>query len=219
MNRNFVVPVLVAAAFHGGLFFGVPRGEAPQKTPKPKEYIEVFSLPPMPKDEEVVDFIPDKSVPKGDPDNYRPQEVDRPTLLRPDDIPMDITPPTPRSERPPTNLIPMGPSGDPNGERDVPRLQIFSPSSLDSAPRTRVQPPMPYPHEARRAGMTGTVTVEFMVDETGRVYEARALDSSDRIFEAAALAGVSKWRFEPGRRDGKIVRFRMAVPIVFSLNQ
>ena len=33
------------------------------------------------------------------------------------------------------------------------------------------------------------------------------------------LRAVAKWRFEPGRRHGQIVRFRMVVPIHFSLNE
>ena len=51
------------------------------------------------------------------------------------------------------------------------------------------------------------------IDLAGEVVE-----SSDRVFEEAAVRAVAKWRFEPGRRDGRVVRFRMAVPIVFALN-
>lgn len=217
MDRNFVIPVLVAAAIHGGLFLA-PRGEVPARVAKPEPTKDYFLLTPPPLKEEVIDVIPDDTAPRGDPEAYRPSTPDTPVLAGLTDITVPITPPMPTSG-PIPNSIPLLPPGRADGTAEYRQIPIFTSSSLDSTPRTRVQPPMPYPHEARRSGMTGTVTVEFMVDETGRVYEARALDSSDRIFEAAALAGVSKWRFEPSRRDGKIVRFRMAVPIVFSLNQ
>jgi protein TonB len=61
--------------------------------------------------------------------------------------------------------------------------------------------------------------VEFLVDESGRVNHPHVVSSSDRVFEEAAVRAVAKWQFEPGRRDGKIVRFRMTVPIVFRLSE
>jgi protein TonB len=39
--------------------------------------------------------------------------------------------------------------------------------------------------------------------------------STDPVFERPALAAVKQWRFEPGKRNGKPVRFRMRVPITF----
>jgi protein TonB len=39
--------------------------------------------------------------------------------------------------------------------------------------------------------------------------------SSDPVFEAPSLAAVKQWKFEPGKRNGKPVRFRMRVPITF----
>ncbi|MEO5961553.1 MAG: energy transducer TonB, partial [Opitutaceae bacterium] len=65
----------------------------------------------------------------------------------------------------------------------------------------------------------GEVLVNFMVDEAGRVSEARVVRSSDSVFEEPTLRAVSKWRFEPGRVHGDLVRFRMSVPVVFSLKE
>ena len=76
-----------------------------------------------------------------------------------------------------------------------------------------------YPAEARRDGRSGIVTMEFVVNEAGEVTTPRITGASDLVFEAAALRAVAKWRFEPGRRHGQIVRFRMVVPIHFSLNE
>ena len=55
----------------------------------------------------------------------------------------------------------------------------------------------------------------FIVDERGRVVEPRVRNSTDPIFEKSALTAVKRWRFEPGKRNGKPVRFRMLVPITF----
>jgi protein TonB len=95
---------------------------------------------------------------------------------------------------------------------------VVSSVLLDSAPHTRFQATPVYPFEAKRGGVRGEVVVEFLVDERGRVVEPRVVSSTDRIFEEATLRAVAKWQFEPGRRDGRIVRFRMAAPVVFNLN-
>jgi protein TonB len=42
--------------------------------------------------------------------------------------------------------------------------------------------------------------------------------SSSHAFEEPTLRAIAKWRFEPGRRGGQIVRFRMQVPVVFKLD-
>jgi protein TonB len=39
------------------------------------------------------------------------------------------------------------------------------------------------------------------------------------MFEEPTLRAVAKWQFEPGRRDGRIVKFRMTVPVLFNLNE
>jgi protein TonB len=61
--------------------------------------------------------------------------------------------------------------------------------------------------------------VEFGVDEGGRVYDPRVVRSSDALFDEPTLEAVRQWRFEPGRRNGRIVRFRMMLPVEFHLDQ
>ncbi|MBI4622768.1 MAG: energy transducer TonB [Verrucomicrobia bacterium] len=91
--------------------------------------------------------------------------------------------------------------------------------ALRERARTRFQPAPVYPSEGRREGLRGEVFVEFLVDEAGRVADPRVVHSSNRMFEEPTLQAVLRWRFEPGRRAGRIVRFKMAVPVIFSLNE
>lgn len=217
MERHFTFPVLVAAAIHGGLIFGWPRGEVP---PPPVKFTEVDirSWPKPLVEEPEVEVMRDEKRPKGDPDTYRPSEPDTPRVADINDITVPITRTDgPILDRPPTT-IPTEPLGWRDGSPNIGPRDILPSSFLDNPPRTRSQAPIAYPYDAKRAGLKGTVTVEFTVDESGRVLDPRVIDSTDRVFEAAAVAGVAKWRFEPGRREGRIVRFRMAVPIQFSLN-
>ena len=83
-------------------------------------------------------------------------------------------------------------------------------SQLDSAPRAKVQPSPDYPARMRQDGIGGSVTVEFDVNTSGNVVRAAV---------EPALRAVRAWRFEPGRRDGRIVPFRMAVPIEFGIER
>jgi protein TonB len=70
----------------------------------------------------------------------------------------------------------------------------------------------------RRAGISGEVVVDFLVDTNGDVQNAYAVRSSQREFEAAAVQAVSKWKFKPGRKGGRNVITHMQVPIVFTLS-
>ena len=60
--------------------------------------------------------------------------------------------------------------------------------------------------------------MEFVVDEAGRVLDPHVVRSNDPVFEAPTLRAVAKWRFEPGRKNGQVVRFRMSVPVAFAVN-
>lgn len=94
---------------------------------------------------------------------------------------------------------------------------MFSPDQLDRRPRAKLQVAPDYPVSLRQGGMEGTVMVEFDVDATGRVVSVRVLRSTEHGFEDATVRAVLKWRFEPGRRDGRAVPFRMSVPVDYRL--
>lgn len=91
---------------------------------------------------------------------------------------------------------------------------LFSIADLDQPPRARHQPSPVLTPEARRRA-PGTVHVLFLVGVDGRVENPIVQKSSDPVFEQAALAAIKQWRFEPGKRNGKPVRFRMRQPFVF----
>lgn len=92
--------------------------------------------------------------------------------------------------------------------------ELFSLSDLDQRPRPIYQP-APNITAAMRRRAPGTVYVIFIVNQRGRVEEAKVQRSSHDIFEQPALAAVKQWKFEPGQRNGEPVRFRMRVPITF----
>ncbi|MCB9914100.1 MAG: energy transducer TonB [Planctomycetes bacterium] len=92
--------------------------------------------------------------------------------------------------------------------------ELFSLSDLDQRPRVVYQP-SPVLTEKVRKRAPGTVHVLFIVDERGRVVNPKVQQSTDPVFDRPALDAVKQWKFEPGKRQGKAVRFRMRVPISF----
>jgi len=91
---------------------------------------------------------------------------------------------------------------------------LFALADLDQEPRAvyRANPTI----DARmRKRMPATVHILFIVDQDGRVENPIVHSSTDSLFERSALQAVKQWRFEPGRRKGQPVRFRMKVPITF----
>jgi protein TonB len=91
---------------------------------------------------------------------------------------------------------------------------LFSIADLDQKPRAIYQPSPMFNKEVRKKA-PGTVYIVFVVDQQGRVQNPIIQNSSDPVFEKPALDAVKQWKFEPGKRNGQPVRFRMRVPITF----
>jgi protein TonB len=104
-----------------------------------------------------------------------------------------------------------------NGSGD-PVDALFSMADLDQVPRVIYQPG-PTINDPLRKKAPGTVYILFIVDQSGRVENPLVQKSSDPVFENPALAAVKQWKFEPGKRNGQPVRFRMRVPISFPKGQ
>lgn len=95
---------------------------------------------------------------------------------------------------------------------------IFSSSDLDQMPRAVFQPPPDYPADLRKRRIEGTVYVVFVVDKNGRVANPAVQAPVHPALDSAALQAVRRWRFEPGRRRGQAVQFKMRVPITFNVS-
>ncbi|MEM1054309.1 MAG: energy transducer TonB [Bacteroidota bacterium] len=74
-----------------------------------------------------------------------------------------------------------------------------------------------YPEMARRAGIEGTVYVQFVVDEQGEVTEAVCVRTPHEMLCDAALVAVETSRFRPGIQRGRPVKVRFTLPIRFRL--
>jgi periplasmic protein TonB len=182
--------------------------------PKPRvieqdEAINIVMPKIEPDEPEVVEDQP--PVPQ---DIAPPMQNDVPQVVTPDSFVQQIEPPPPDLSAINKNIVKI-----PETRNGLSGIEVFDISKLDQAPVAKFQARPQFPFEMRRAGISGEVLVDFIVDTNGEVRNAFAVHSSQREFEAAAVQAVSKWKFRPGRKGGHAVFTHMQVPIVFTLNE
>jgi TonB family protein len=110
----------------------------------------------------------------------------------------------------------------PNVSPNLQSLGAHDKLSLPSAPLsktvvpaeviTRVAPT--YSELARRAHATGTVVIDVLVDDTGKVAKATPI-SGPVILHQDAINAVQRWRFKPASVDGTSVSSTSRVTVVF----
>lgn len=222
MKRTLLFPSAVALGVHALLLFGFrspDAGVTPPPAPRPDDFIVVQPpVNPPPEERPVADDEAAARASRAARSVPTQPEIVQPRRPGEISIPMPPTPP-PRVDGRPVDRIPpvWSAEGDNNGPR-VTGGPLISADFLDSPPRTRYQVAPQYPYGARQSGLKGEVLVAFVVDERGVVYNARVVRSTAREFEEPTLRAVEKWRFQPGKKDGRPVRFRMAVPVVFNVD-
>ena len=225
MNRRFILPAALALTAHALLFLG--SGKPPPPSPNNQDSAKPEEEKKKDDDQKrLVLLTPDdfaaaakSETPGGGmPDEGPPGPPDTPPIERPNDrerITQDYIPIHPGTG---TNIfVERLPEFGP-GNGKGPGSLIFRPDELDDAPHTRFQKEPVYPFAMKASGMTGTVWVEFIVDERGRVHDVRVVKSTNTGFNESTIAAVSEWRFEPGKHRNLPVRFHMSIPIVFNLN-
>lgn len=75
-----------------------------------------------------------------------------------------------------------------------------------------------YPEEARKNGIQGKVYVTFVVDEQGKVTNAKVERGVEASLDQESLRvvnGLKTWK--PGKEKGKVVKVAYTIPINFAL--
>jgi protein TonB len=206
--------VIITAAVFGPL---VAPGELPEPA-RPLLYaVTAIDLPAPPAVRRVppagqqVTTSPDKA-PLEPPDEIRPEREIPPTSFGPtvgeDDlaglplgVPGGVTLPAPQPYEPPPAPRPAGPVRV-GGQIETPR-------------RLRSVAPV-YPSIAQAARVEGSVTIEAVIAEDGRVREAKVVSGPPLLTEAA-LDAVKQWTFTPTRLNGQPVALILTVTVVFTL--
>lgn len=109
--------------------------------------------------------------------------------------------------------------------------RVYSPYEVDTPPeffrgdvgtflREWVYTYLKYPDIPLSQGVSGTVTVEFIVEKDGSVTNVRAVRGNDQYLEDEAVRVISaspKWK--PGVLGGEKVRVKYSVPVEFRLKK
>ena len=212
MKRRFALPlVLVLSAEFVLLLCLNQKGIA---APAPSIPPTVFPTPVNIQEEEPVSSEEAGGAP-AKPEPPLPSPLD-PRLDRDDArIAIELSP---NPIAPPLNaiILPGVPASQTPGRGNGPR--VIGVDQLDNTPRAVFQRPPNYPYQAKIDGLSGEVVVEFIVDYNGRVMNPHVVSSTNPAFEEPTLRAIGQWRFEPGRRQGTTVRFRMRMPVEFHLD-
>jgi periplasmic protein TonB len=75
-----------------------------------------------------------------------------------------------------------------------------------------------YPVDVKKAGVSGTVYISFVVDKTGHVEKAKVERGVSRSLNNEALRVVNAMPvWNPGKQGGKVVDVIYTIPIKFAL--
>jgi protein TonB len=211
MRRDLIIGFVFTISLEAAIAWG---GDITHFKAKPKvkeeETVIQIAMPKIEPDEP----DPVEDQPQTPQDIAPPMQNDIPQVATPDSFVQPIEPPPPDLSAISKNIVKI-----PETRSGLGGVEVFDISKLDQQPVAKFQARPQFPFEMRRAGISGEVLVDFIVDTDGAVRNAFAAHSSQREFEAAAVQAVSKWKFRPGRKNGHAVFTHMQVPIVFTLNE
>lgn len=93
----------------------------------------------------------------------------------------------------------------------TPPKEGYTPPKL--VERTRPQ----YPFELQTRGVSGSATVEIVVNTEGEVTDTHVVEATEPDFGVSAVMCVRHWKFKPATRDGVPVEAKLQVPLYFTL--
>ena len=213
MNKDLIIGVVVSVALHSTILFLGQKSPPPKKIAPPKEEVVQFEMPPL--DEEKPDKVEDLNEEPVENQLAPPSLIDLPTIVPIEAFTQPLAPP------PPPGMIASGaisiPVLKPGANFGKGIANLFDINNLDQRPTPRVQPQPAYPYEMSRAGISGSATVRFIIDENGVVIHTRIIRSSHRNFEVPTLQAVRKWTFKAARKGGKAVKVSATNTLEFAL--
>jgi len=96
---------------------------------------------------------------------------------------------------------------------------VYDPGNGVSLPVVTKQAKPEYTREAMDAHLEGTVGLQVVVQDDGKVGEVVVEKSLDPTYglDQQAVKSMKQWEFKPGMKDGKPVAVRVHVNITFTL--
>lgn len=91
----------------------------------------------------------------------------------------------------------------------------FGLNEIDQKARPIFQTSPLFPAEMRGKKIDGVVTLQLIVDASGKVVNSKVANSTHPAFDKPAIDAVKQWKFEPAVRAGKRVPDKILVSIRF----
>jgi protein TonB len=90
----------------------------------------------------------------------------------------------------------------------------------EAALRTDIINSVKYPEDAKKKGIQGKVHVSFVIDENGKIKDAKIARGVDPLLDKEALRVVGELNktWTPGKDKGKVVKVAYTIPIQFALD-
>ncbi len=217
MNRDLIIGIVVSLALHATFLGAFNRKPPPPVvTVEKEEEIVQFEMPPL--EEEVEDKVEELQEEVVENIMAPPSLVDLPSVVPVTAFTQPIAPPPPPGFQANKGAITI-PVTKPGASFGKNISNLFNVGDLDQQPVARVRQAPTYPYDMRRAGINGTVVVEFIISTEGDVIQTQIVRSSHREFEMPALQAVQKWKFKPGRKGGRVVNVRASQLLEFNATE
>ena len=100
----------------------------------------------------------------------------------------------------------------------APAPTVFALAELDEAPVVSAQVSPTYPPNLKALRVPDAVMLIFVVDATGAVRDVQVVEPGQPDCDAAAVAAVSRWVYQPGRKAGQPVAVRMQQRVAFGFD-
>ncbi len=191
-------------AWGGNRTHYIPKPKPADDTPK----VEIV----MPKYDPDPPEVVEGAAPVTPLDIAPPMQTDVPQVVTPESFVQQVEPPPPDLSSLSKNVVKI-----PETRTNFGAFSVIDISQLDQIPIAKYRARPLYPTEMSRAGVSGHVVVDFIVDTDGNVRNAHAASSSQHEFEENAVVAVNKWKFIPGRKNSHAVYTHMQVPIMFNI--
>jgi protein TonB len=107
---------------------------------------------------------------------------------------------------------------DPNSVQAYKAPNYVPPGGADSDPVLENEPKIPYPEEAKRAQIEGTVRLRVTVDTEGHVVDVKIITRVGYGLDEAARDAIRKMRFKPALKGGEAVSTTITYNYTFLLD-
>ena len=238
--------LLTSLGVHGVAFWLLSRmGDRPAtavQRPVELVMVEVQKPPPPPPEEPKPPPPKPKLAPKPPP--IKVAQAEKPPPPPPKDAPPpppNDTPPPPQPTKPvlvvgismssttsagnfaaPVGNTVYGKTGptatDPKDVKGYSAPRYVPVYQVDQEPSVASEVKVPYPDEARKAGIEGTVTMSITIDPEGRVLKAVVVKGLGYGLDEAARNALLRFRFKPAIKNGEAVSTEMKYSYTFLLD-